>query len=101
MIRIEVTPEILIKSGIAKVSGKPYEIHEQVGYAHLVDRNGKPRQYPERVLLRVERNERGDFIGLPAGDYQPTSASFYVGDYGQLNFSPRLVAIARSVPKAA
>lgn len=98
MIRIEVTPEIRTKSGIAKATGKPYEINEQVAYAHLLGTDGSATRYPERILLPVRRGEQP----LAPGDYQPTAASFYVGEYGVLAFSPRLVPLApRAVNKAA
>lgn len=98
MIRIEVTAEIFTKSGIAKASGKPYEINEQVAYAHLLSQDGSAGRYPEKILLQIRRGEQA----LTPGDYQPTAASFYVGDYGALSFSPRLVPLApRAAVKAA
>jgi hypothetical protein len=97
MIRIEVTSEVLVKSGIAKATGKPYEIREQVAFAHIPNSDGSPSRYPQRILLPVRR----DAVPIEAGDYQPTAASFYVGDFGSLAFSPRLTPIRPAVAKAA
>lgn len=98
MIRIEVTAEVITKSGIAKATGKPYEIREQVAFAHIPNGDGSPSRYPQRVLLPIRR----DAQPLAAGDFQPTPESFFVGDYGALMFAPKLVPIvARQVPKAA
>lgn len=90
MIRIEVTAEVLTKSGIAKATGKPYEIREQVAYAHLLDSTGSTQRYPQRILLPIRR----DAAPIEPGDYQPTAESFYVGDFGALSFSPRLKPLA-------
>lgn len=95
MIRIEVTAEVLTKSGIAKATGKPYEIREQVAFAHIPNGDGTPSRYPQRVLLPIRR----DAQPLSAGDYQPTPDSFYVGDFGSLSFSPKLAVLAPRAPK--
>lgn len=98
MIRIEVTSEVLTKSGIARATGKPYEIREQVAFAHLVDSAGQNQRYPQRILLPVRR----DAAPIEPGDYQPTAESFYVGDFGALAFSPKLKPLAvRPAVKAA
>lgn len=86
MIRIEVTADVIVKTGNARATGKPYEIKEQVAFAHLIDKNGKPSKYPARILLRVNR----DAEPLPSGDYTLAPESFYVGDFGALALSPVL-----------
>lgn len=92
MIRIEVTPQIITKKGVARATGKPYEINEQVAYAHLIGQDGQPNKYPTQIALSTR-----DGI-LPAGDYTLNPSSLTLGQWGTLDFTPRLVPLR---PQAA
>jgi hypothetical protein len=68
--------------------------NEQVGYAWLFDRSGKPEEFPVKVTLtHWVRNGKPESDAYPPGEYTLHPASFTVGDYGTLNCSPRLVPV--------
>lgn len=98
MIRIEVTDELKVKSGIARGTGKPYEIVEQVGFAHLVGENGQAQKYPTQVSIPVRKGSQP----LAAGDYTLAPESIVLGQWGALDLRMVLRPIqSRQVPKAA
>lgn len=91
MIRIEVkSAAVNVKSGTARNSGKPYEIRTQEGYAHTVDGEGKPRPYPQRCEIPLQKGQEP----YAPGNYTVSAASFYVGDYDRLMISLRLQPVA-------
>ena len=76
--------------------------HEQTAYAWLCDRNGKPEEYPQKVTLTIwQRDGKPEQAAYPVGEYTLAPSSFAVGDYGQLNVSPRLVPVAAQQRQAA
>lgn len=80
-IRIEIkSPAVTENSGVAKNTGKPYTIRKQTAWAHVVDQDGKPYEYPARVELQLE-NDQAPF---QPGNYTIAPASFFVGDYDKL-----------------
>lgn len=87
-IKVEVkSAEVFTKSGNAKASGKPYEIRTQEGYAFTVGRDGKPRPYPEKVEVPLDKDQQP----YKPGVYEISPSSFYVGDFFRLSCFLRLV----------
>jgi len=54
--------------------------HEQKGYAHVMDREGKPLKYPQEVTI----NHPDDGVAYPAGLYTVADGSFYIDEYKKL-----------------
>lgn len=69
---------------------------EQNAYAVTCDRNNKPNDYPEKIVLAIWSDKQGNPEREPyaPGDYAIAPSSFYVGDFGALTMSPRLVPLA-------
>jgi len=66
--------DVFTKKGVATKTGKPFEIHEQIGYVEL----DKP--YPQEVRIPVERLD----APYEPGTYLVDSSCLYVNRYGQL-----------------
>lgn len=80
-IRIEVKSAAVVEnSGVAKATGKPYTIRKQTAWAHVMDQDGKPYEYPARIELQLENDQAPH----PVGNYTIAPASFFVGDYDKL-----------------
>jgi hypothetical protein len=74
-IQVEIkSKEVLTKRGIATKTGKPFEIHEQIGYVEL----DKP--YPQEMRVPVERPD----TPYAPGTYLVDASCLYVNRYGQL-----------------
>lgn len=85
---------IIVKSAELQersVKGRP--VWEQTAYAVTCDRNNKPHDFPEKVRLTIWSDKQGnrERDAYPPGEYLLAPSSFYVGDYGAINVSPRLV----------
>ena len=99
MIQVSVTStEVRNQSGNAKVSGKPYSLNFQTVYVHTYGRDGKKNPYPEKTEIILEKNEQGQALFWPIGEYTLAPSSVYVDRSGNLAIAPRLVSIK---PKAA
>jgi len=81
-------------SGTGKASGKPYNLDFQTVYIHTLDRNGKPAPFPEKLDIILDRNEQGQPMVYPVGEYQLHPASLYVDQRGSLAVAPRLVPMS-------
>ncbi len=80
-IRIEVKSGAVVEnSGTAKATGKPYTIRKQTAWAHVVDADGKPYEYPARIEFQLDRDD----APFAPGNYTIAPASFFVGDYDRL-----------------
>lgn len=62
-------------SGNSKVSGKPFSINKQVGFAHL-----DGQAYPIQVEIGIRDGE----TPFPPGLYEMLDGSFFVNKYKQL-----------------
>lgn len=99
MIQISVkSTEVRNQRGTGKTSGKAYDLNFQTVWAHTSDRNGNPNPYPEKVEVILEKNEQGQALFYPVGEYTLAPASIYVDRSGNLAIAPRLVPMK---PKAA
>lgn len=97
MIKIEVkSTEVRTVQGTSKKTGKPYTIRDQEAYAHTLDKDGKPRPYPERISLQLEDNQPA----FEVGSYALSPAAIYVGDFGRLMLG-RPVLVKATVARAA
>lgn len=93
MIQISVkSTEVRNQRGTAKASGKPYDMNFQTVWAHTSDRNGNPNPYPEKVEVVLEKNDQGQALFYPLGEYTLSPSSVYVDRGGNLTISPKLVA---------
>lgn len=92
MLKITViSSDVRNMKGVAKVSGKPYDMDFQTCYAHTFDRkSGKPNPFPEKIELTLTKDDNGQPLVYAPGEYQLHPASLYVGQYG-LEVAPRLV----------
>jgi len=98
MIKIEVkSTEVRTINGTSKKTGKPYTIRDQEAYAHTLDKDGKPRAYPERISLQLE----GDQPPFDPGTYHLSPSSVYVGDFGRLMLGRPVLVKAPAVSRAA
>ncbi len=99
MIQVSVTsPEVRNQRGTAKASGKAYDLNFQTVWFHTYDRQGNKNPYPEKSEIILEKNEQGQALFWPIGEYTLAPSSVYVDRSGNLAIAPRLVSIK---PKAA
>lgn len=96
MIKIEIkSAEAVRPNGTTKKGGQfP---RKQIGYAFVLDKDGKPYPYPKEIRFTIWDNEQPYAPGL----YVLAPQSFYVGDFGELKVSPQLVPAPAAVQKAA
>ena len=99
MIQVSVTStEVRNQRGTAKASGKAYDLNFQTVWFHTHDRQGNKNPYPEKSEIILEKNEQGQPLFWPIGEYTLAPSSVYVDRSGNLAIAPRLVSIK---PKAA
>lgn len=99
MIQVSVTStEVRNQRGTAKASGKAYDLNFQTVWFHTHDRQGNKNPYPEKSEIILEKNEQGQALFWPVGEYTLAPSSVYVDRSGNLAIAPRLVPLK---PKAA
>ena len=99
MIQVSVTStEVRNQRGTAKASGKAYDLNFQTVWFHTYVRQGNKNPYPEKSEIILEKNEQGQALFWPIGEYTLAPSSVYVDRSGNLAIAPRLVSIK---PKAA
>ena len=99
MIQVSVTStEVRNQRGTAKASGKAYDLNFQTVWFHTHDRQGNKNPYPEKSEIILEKNEQGQALFWPVGEYTLSPSSVYVDRSGNLAIAPRLVLLK---PKAA
>ncbi len=86
--------EVRTRSGVSKSKGKAYTMHSQTVYFHTLGRDGKPNPYPDKGEVLLDADDHGNPKAYAPGEYQLHPNSFYVGEYGSLAVSPRLVPLA-------
>lgn len=85
MLKIEVkTSEVNERSGTK--NGRDWKIRTQEAYAHIVNRNGSPSPYPEKILLNLDNGNSNRAPQQPyaIGTYYLSDSSVYVGDFSAL-----------------
>lgn len=98
MIQVSVTStEFRNQRGTAKASGKAYDLNFQTVWFHTFDRSGNKNPYPEKSEVILEKNEQGQVLFWPIGEYTLAPSSVYVDRNGSLAIAPRLVPLK---PKA-
>lgn len=93
MLKIEVkTDQVSERSGTK--NGRDWKIRTQEAYAHIVQRNGSPAPYPEKILLTLDNGNanRAPQAAYSVGTYYLSDNSIYVGDFSALRLgSPVLL----------
>ena len=94
MIQVSVTStEVRNQRGTAKASGKAYDLNFQTVWFHTYDRQGNKNPYPEKSEIILEKNEQGQALFWPIGEYTLAPSSVYVDRSGNLAIAPRLVPL--------
>lgn len=75
--------------GVAKTSGKPYDLTFQTIYAHTVDRDGNSPPVPEKVDIVLDKDQQP----YAAGEYTLHPSAVYVDQNGRLACAPRLTPL--------
>jgi hypothetical protein len=92
MIRVTVAQTTVKEvKGVSKVSGKPYEMRFQTGYAHTVDKEGNVPPYPEKFEIMLDKDQ----AAYAPGDYQLHPSSVYVNRDGRADIAVRLTALTK------
>jgi hypothetical protein len=90
-IRIQITSEAVENRSVTqKATGRQFQFKEQTAWAFTCDQHGNPHPHPEKITVTLPRGQETPY---PVGDYTLHPASFYVGNFGSLNLSPRLVPV--------
>lgn len=98
MIQVSVTStEVRNQRGIAKASGKQYDINFQTVWFHTHDKQGNKNPYPEKSEIILEKDANGAALFWPVGEYTLAPSSLYIDRSGNLAVAPRLVSLK---PKA-
>ncbi len=98
MIQVSVTStEVRNQRGIAKASGKQYDINFQTVWFHTHDKQGNKNPYPEKSEIILEKDANGAALFWPIGEYTLAPSSLYIDRSGNLAVAPRLVQLK---PKA-
>ena len=94
MIQVSVTStEVRNQRGTAKATGKLYDLSFQTVWFHTYDRQGNKNPYPEKSEIILEKNEQGQALFWPVGEYYLAPSSCYVDRSGNLAISPRLTPL--------
>lgn len=91
MIQIVITStELREIKGNGKVSGKPFHLRIQTGYAFPIDKDGVVSEMPDKfeILLEAEQSP------FQRGKYQLLPSSISVSREGRLEVRPRLAPLA-------
>jgi len=98
MFKIEILAGVATKKTGTSKGGKPYEIVEQEGWAHVCDQQGNPAPYPSRISITLDNNQPP----YPPGAYTLHESCFYVGDFSRLTLGRlRLLPLMETKVKAA
>lgn len=90
-IRIQITSTALRDREVTqRATGRVFHFKEQTAWAYTHDAQGNPNPHPEKIVITLPRDRTDAY---PEGDYTLHPASFYVGAYGSLGLSPRLVPV--------
>lgn len=94
MIKITV-PSVMTRNqaGIAKTSGKAYNMDFQTVYAYVIGKDGKVAPFPEKTEIILDKDNHGIPISYPVGEYQLSPASLYIDRTGNFAVAPRLVPL--------
>ena len=91
MINIAITSsDIREMKGIGKVSGKPYHMRIQTGYAFTVSPDGVLADFPDKFEIALD----ADQPPYPRGKYTLQPSAVFVSRDGRLDVRPRLAPVA-------
>jgi len=90
MIKIVITsPEVRNMAGIGKISGKPYDMNFQTGYAFTVSADGVLADFPDKFEFVLGKDQKP----YERGSYTLAPSAAYVDRDGHLSIKTRLVAV--------
>lgn len=81
-IQIDIEDTNLIQRNKKDNSGFYYQ---QKAYAHIVDRDCVPSRYPKEITIFPPKDDSGNSIPYPLGEYSVSPNSFRVDNYGNLD----------------
>lgn len=90
MIKVEVREAVINVRNITSKAGKPLTFREQSAYAYTLDRDGKPRPYPQEIVLNIGEHQPEPY---PVGVYTLAPTSVWVDGYRHLTLAPKLVPL--------
>ena len=94
MIKVIVTDAgFRTQEGVSKTTGKPYALHIQNVYAHVLDKDGRPQPFPQRVEILLDKDQSGKPQPYEVGEYVLSPSSLYVDRRGGLQIAPRLTPV--------
>jgi hypothetical protein len=105
MLKVTITSaNVNERSGVGKVSGKPYHMRMQTAYVHTIDKEGVAAPFPEKTEVILENGTpdgKGQFLTPPQAPYAPGEytlhpSSVYVDRDGRLACSLRLTPVKRA-----
>ena len=82
--------DVATRSGTGD-GGRPWSMREQQGFAYTVDKEGRPDDFPSKVVVRLDDGANP----YPVGEYVLDERSYYVAQYGRLSLGS---LVLRPVP---
>ena len=83
------SPEVRNMAGIAKTSGKAYDMNFQTAYIFTVSPDGVVSDFPDKFEFVLEKDQKP----YPKGNYTLSPAAAFVSREGRLSLNPRLVPV--------
>ena len=80
MIKIEMTAQVITRQ---KKDGSG-SYYKQIGYAHILDRDGNQEKYPVKIEVMLSKQRNGEPQRYQPGDYNLAASSLRVDRYGGL-----------------
>lgn len=83
-----------------RMSKKQVPYFKQTAWVPLVDRDGVVDPYPTKITFMVSKDQHGNPMPYPVGEYELHPSSFRVGNFGDLEIGfVNLVPIRKQVPQ--
>lgn len=96
MIKIEIHSSDVQTINYTSKKGAPATMYKQEAYAHLLDRHGKQKPYPEKTSVTCPVDQNGHPKPYMPGTYQLHPSSFYIDRFGGLSVAPVLVPAVKA-----
>lgn len=98
MIRIEIKSTELKRRELTSKQGRPMVFHEQEAWAYIVDSNGQPQPYPQRMVINIDADHGQK--AYPTGFHTPSPDSLFIDRFNTLKIG-RLKLVPIGVQGAA
>jgi len=102
MLRLEIKSDAVVtRSGVK--AGRAWETNTQEAWVQLKNSRGETNPYPEKTVLMLNKDERGNVQSYEVGVYTyDVEASIYIGDFSSLRLGrPVLTKLAKPIQAAA